>query len=77
MWDLIGSLVSFIAVMTCKLLCCLLYIDDMYGVEIVPINYPDEIPPPGLERLKSLLAIKEGAVVVFRPSDGGAGRRQV
>lgn len=54
MWNLIGSLVGFIAVTTCKLLCCLLYVDDMYGVEIVPIDYPDDVPPPGLQRLKSL-----------------------
>jgi hypothetical protein len=54
MWDMIGSLVGFIAVTTCELLCCLLYVDDMYGVEIVPIDHPNDLPPRGLSRLKSL-----------------------
>jgi ribonuclease HI len=54
MWALIVGLVGCIAVTLCRLLCLLVYVDDVYGVEIVAIDHPDDRPTPGLIRLKEL-----------------------
>ena len=46
-WGYVGVSVAWIMVELFKFPCVLLYVDDFFGPEIVPYNWPDEKPSPG------------------------------
>jgi hypothetical protein len=53
-WGHVASIFGYIGVTLCRMICCLTFVDDINGAEIVPIDWPDSRESPGLTRFREL-----------------------